>query len=67
MTAIFEALKRLDGAIDRNREIKKVRPVEKSGDKKDMKEKGKNGDRRWDESDIDYLLRMHEKNKDATA
>jgi len=67
MTAIFSALGRLDRAIDRNREIKKVRPIEKSGDKTDMKDKGHNGDRRWDESDLDYLLRMHEKNKDTTS
>jgi len=53
MTAIFEALKRLDGAIDRNRQIKKVRPVEKSGDKKDVgKERGSNGDRKPDTEDL---------------
>ena len=44
-----------------------VKPVQKSGDKTDMKDKGHNGDRRWDESDLDYLLRMHEKNKDTTS
>lgn len=67
MTAILSALERLDRAIDRNREIKKIREIQKSGDKTDLKDKGKNGDRRWDESELDYMLRLHEKNKDTNA
>lgn len=41
MTAILSALERLDRAIDRNREIKKIREIQKSGDKTDLKDKGK--------------------------